>query len=521
MDLLTALIVDLVVIAVLFEVARRLNLPYPALFVIGGLVLGFIPGLPNITLEPELVLLVFLPPLLFAAAFETPLRDLRRNLGPILRLSIVLVILTTVVVAAVTQAMVPGIGWAAAFALGAIVAPTDALAATSVFRRIGVPKIAITLIEGESLFNDATALIAYRAAVVAAVTGVFVFTDTLAAFAVAAAGGIALGWLVGRVMAEIVRWLDDPPVEVVLSLLIPWAAYLPAEQLKLSGVLAVVTAGLVIGRRLGTILSPNSRVLWLTTWKMVGFVLNGLIFVLIGLALPDILEGLGDMSRENVLTFALLVCAVVIGTRFAYVFLASYLPNSPRRIVARDDPRLAGRLTFLVAWSGLRGAVSLAAALALPLDFPQRSLFQLVTFAVILATLVGQGLTLPLVVRWLGWNGVDADADEATFARQTMYKLGLDAVRYSRTRWPDHQPLQDRLESGLDDRVQHLASEDEDEEQTEERRREHREHEEIQLYVINAQRAAAIALRDAGEINDSTLRELERELDLEELRMEA
>jgi CPA1 family monovalent cation:H+ antiporter len=217
----------------------------------------------------------------------------------------------------------------------------------------------------------------------------------------------------------------------------------------------------------------------------------------------------------------LLVSAVVIGTRFAYVFLASYLPNSPRRIVARDDPRLAGRLTFLVAWSGLRGAVSLAAALALPLDFPERSLIQLVTFAVILATLVGQGLTLPLVVRWVGWNGVDAGADEATFARQTMYKLGLDAVRYSRTRWPDHQPLQDRLESGLDDRVQHLASEDEDEEQTEERRREHREHEEIQLYVINAQRAAAIALRDAGEINDATLRELERELDLEELRMEA
>ena len=519
MDLLTALIIDLIVIAVLFEVARRASIPYPALFVLGGLALGFIPGLPSIHLEPELVLLVFLPPLLFVAAFETPIRDLRRNLAPIARLSFALVILTAVVVAAVAQTLVPTMGWAAAFALGAIVAPTDALAATSVFRRIGVPKVAITLIEGESLFNDATALIAYRAAVVAAVTGVFVLSDTVVAFIVAAAGGVALGWLVGRVMTEVVKWLDDPPVEVVLSLLIPYAAYLPAEQFGLSGVLAVVTTGLVVGRRLGTILSPSSRVLWLTSWKMVGFVLNGLIFVLIGLALPDILEGLGDMSPGRVLTLALLVSAAVIVTRFVYVFLASLLPNSPRRIVARDDPRLATRLTFLVAWSGLRGAVSLAAALALPLDFPERSLIQLVTFAVILATLVGQGLTLPLVVRWVGWDGKDPEGDEATFARQTVYRLGLDAVRYSRTRWPDHEPLLDRLESGLGDRMQHLATDDEDE--TEERGREHREHEEIQLYVINAQRAAAIALRDAGEINDATLRDIERELDLEELRMEA
>jgi Na+/H+ antiporter len=519
MDLLTALIIDLVVIAVLFEVARRASLPYPALFVLGGLALGFIPGLPSIHLEPDLVLVVFLPPLLFVAAFQTPLRDLRRNLGPIARLSIALVILTTVVVAWVAQALVPGIGWAAAFALGAIVAPTDALAATSVFRRSGVPKAAVTLIEGESLFNDATALIAYRAAVVATVTGVFVLTDTLAAFFVAAAGGIALGWIIGRVMAEVVRWLDDPPVEVVVSLLVPWAAYLLAVQFELSGVLSVVTAGLVIGRRLGTILSPSSRVLWLTTWKMVAFVLNGLIFVLIGLALPEILQGLGDMAPERVLTLALLVCAAVIGTRFVYVFLASLLPNSPRRAWAERDPAMARRLTFLVAWSGLRGAVSLAAALALPTDFPERNLIQLLTFAVILATLVGQGLTLPLVVRWVRWDGVETDGDEATFARATMYRLGLDAVRHARDRWPDHVPLHDRLESGLGDRMQHLATGDPDE--TEERRQEHEEHREIQLYVINAQRAAAIALRDGGEINDATLRELERELDLEELRMEA
>ena len=404
MELLTALIIDLIVIAVLFEVARRANLPYPALFVLGGLALGFIPGLPSIHLEPELVLLVFLPPLLFVAAFETPQRDLRRNLWPIARLSIVLVVLTTVVVAAVAQALVPGLGWAAALALGAIVAPTDALAATSVFRRLGVPRVAITLIEGESLFNDATALIAYRAAVVATVTGVFVLSETLAAFLVAAAGGIALGWIVGRVVAEVVRWLDDPPVEVVVSLLIPWAAYLPAEQFELSGVLAVVTAGLVIGRRLGTILSPSSRVLWLTSWKMVGFVLNGLIFVLIGLALPDILEGLGECRRS--------ACSASRSS-CARSSSGSGLPTCswPACCRTRHDGSWPSgtrgwpsRLTFLVAWSGLRGAVSLAAALALPTDFPERSLIQLLTFAVILATLVGQGLTLPFVVRWLRWT---------------------------------------------------------------------------------------------------------------------
>ena len=206
-------------------------------------------------------------------------------------------------------------------------------------------------------------------------------------------------------------------------------------------------------------------------------------------------------------------------TRFIWVFLSSLLPGSPRRRIAERDPRLAWRLTFLVGWSGLRGAVSLAAALALPLDFPERNLILLLTFAVILATLVGQGLTLPLVVRWARWDGADGEVDEAQFARATMYAAGLGAVRLARNRWPDHEPLLERLESGLQDREQHLASEDPAE--TDERRSEHLAHQEIQLSVIGSQRNAIIALRDAGEINDTTLRELERELDLEELRMEA
>jgi CPA1 family monovalent cation:H+ antiporter len=518
MELLTTVLAILVAIAVLFEIARRISVPYPTLFVIGGLGLAFVPGLGHIELEPELVLLVFLPPLLFTAAFETPTRDLRANLAPLIRLSIGLVVFTMTIVAVIANAVIPGLGWAAAFTLGAIVAPTDALAATSVFRRLGAPRIVSTLVEGEALLNDATALVAYRVAVAAVVPGTFVLSNALGSFVVATVGGIAIGAVIGRVAGEILRRLDDPPVEVVISLVTPFAAYLPAEQFGLSGVLAAVAAGLVIGSRLGKILTPSSRVLWLTTWKMVGFVLNGFVFVLIGLQLPEILQGLGGRSPAEIVGLVALVCAVVVAARLVWVFATSLLPGSPRQVIARRDPGLAARLTFVVSWSGLRGAVSLAAALALPEGFPERNLILLLTFSVILVTLVGQGLTLPAVLRWARWDGADLDGDEATLARTAAYQAGLDEIERARPDWPGHEPLLDRLEAGLRDRTQHLATEDAEE--TAERLQERIEHEEIQRGVIAAQRAAVIELRDRREINDRTLRTIERELDLEELRME-
>ena len=519
MDALTAVLAILVAIAILFEIARRLGVPYPTLLVLGGLGLAFVPGLPRIELEPDLVLLVFLPPLLFSAAAESPLRDLRANLAPLIRLSFGLVMFSMVIVAAVIHAAIPTLSWAAALTLGAIVGPTDALAATSVFRRLGAPRAVRTLIEGEALFNDATALVAYRVAwPLAVASGTFVLSDAVGGFFLAALGGIAIGAVVGRVAGEILRRLDDPPVEVLISVVIPFAAYLPADRLGLSGVLAAVAAGLVIGSRLGTILTPNSRVLWLTSWKMIGFVLNGFVFVLIGLELPEILQGLGGRPPVEILGLAALVCGVVVLGRVVWVFAASLLPGSPRRIIARRDARLATRLTFVVGWAGLRGAVSLAAALALPVNFPERNLILLLTFAVILVTLVGQGLTLPRVVRWARWDGTEFDGDEATTARTAAYQAGLDEIDRARPDWPTHQPLLDRLESGLRDRTQHLATEDPDE--TAERRQERVEHEQIQRGVIAAQRTAVIELRDRGEINDETLRVVERELDLEELRME-
>jgi monovalent cation/hydrogen antiporter len=516
-DVLTAFLVTLVVIAILFEIARRIGVPYPTLFVLGGLALAFVPGLPHFALEPQLVLLVFLPPLLFSAAVATPIRDLRTNLVPLLRLSVGLVLFTMLIVAVVAHALIPEIGWPAAFTLGAIVAPTDALAATSVFRRLGAPRIVVTLIEGEALLNDATALVAYRAAVLA-VGGTFILSNALFGFVIAAIGGIAFGVLVGRLAGELLRRLDDPPVEVAISIVIPFAAYLPADRFELSGVLAAVAAGLVIGSRLGTILTPSSRVLWLSSWKMIGFVLNGFVFLLIGLELPVILRGLGDRPPVEILGLVAVVCAVVVVGRIVWVFATSLLPGSPRRVIARRDPRLATRLTFVVGWAGLRGAVSLAAALALPVTFPERNLIVLLTFAVILVTLVGQGLTLPLALRRAGWDGTEPEGDEPTAARAAAYQAGLDEIGRARSEWPGHAPLFDRLESGLRDRTQHLATEDPDE--TAERRQERVEHEQIQRGVIAAQRTAVIELRDRGEINDQTLRIIERELDLEELRME-
>lgn len=517
MELLTAILALLVAIAILYDLARRIGIPYPTLLVLGGLGLAAVPGIPRIELEPELVLFVFLPPLLFQAAVDSPTRELRTNLVPLLRLSLGLVLFTMVIVAVVANAVIPGMGLAAAFALGAIVAPTDALAATSVFRRTGAPRVVVTLIEGEALFNDATALVAYRTAVLA-VGGTFVLADTLGSFVVAAIGGIALGYAVGWVAGRLLHWLDNPPVEVAISIVVPFAAYLPAERLGISGVLAAVTAGLVIGSRLGTILTPSSRILWLTSWKMIGFVLNGFAFVLIGLALPEVIGDVGGRSPAEVIGLGLLISAVVIVARFAWVFASSLLPGSPRRIAARTNSRLAWWLTAIVSWAGLRGAVSLAAALALPVDFPERNLILLVTFIVILVTLVGQGLTLPFVMRRAAWDGRELDGDELTVARSAAYAAGLAELARSRVAWGSHGELFDRLESGLRDRTRHLATDDEAE--TAERRQEREEHEAIQLGIINAQRAAVIDLRDRGEINDQTLRSIVHELDLEELRME-
>jgi CPA1 family monovalent cation:H+ antiporter len=288
----------LLAVATLVTLARVLNVPYPIFLVIGGLAIGVVPGIPHVELEPELVLLIFLPPLLYSAAFFASLRDLRENLAPITLLSVGLVLVTCVAVAVAIHAVVPDMSWAAAFVLGAIVSPTDPVAATAIAGRIGVPRRVVTVVEGESLINDATAITAYRVAVVAVTAGTFSAWDAGGRFLAGAAGGVAIGLAVGWVIAWVRERLDDPPVEITISLLTAYVAYLPAEELGLSGVVAAVTVGLYMGSQTSRVTNAEVRMQGYAMWQTLTFLLNSFLFVLIGLQLPTLLDELREAHND-------------------------------------------------------------------------------------------------------------------------------------------------------------------------------------------------------------------------------
>src|SRR5258708_4036279 len=376
----------LVVVAALATAARRVHVPPPILMLVGGVALGFVPGLPKVALDPQVVFLVFLPPLLYVAAVFAPVRGYRVNAPTVGLLGVGLVIVTAAAVAAAARALIPSLGWAQAFALGAIVAPPDAVAATSILQRVGVPRRVIAILEGESLLNDATALVAYRLALVAAVSGSFSAPDAVASFLLIGVGGVA-------------RRLRDTPVSITVSILTPFAAYLAAERLALSGVLATVTAGLYIGRRL-SLLSSEDRITGGAVWQTITFLLNGLLFTLLGMQLPEIIGNLGGRQLGEGIAITAALALVAILVRFGWIFAAIYAPKRIRG-ARRGDPPASPRAIVVVGWAGMRGAVSLAAALALPLQFPERDLVIFITFGVILVTLVGQPLTLPFLARGL------------------------------------------------------------------------------------------------------------------------
>ena len=358
-----------IVVAILVYLARRILVPYPILLVLGGLTLAAIPGLPHVELEPEVVLLLFLPPILFFAGYLTPYRDFKANTRPILLLAIGLVLFTATIVAVVVNAAVPEMGFAAAFALGAIVAPPDAIAATAIFRNLGAPRRVITILEGESLLNDATALVAYRTAVGVALGMPFLLQSALASFVVVVVAGIVIGLIVGVVGSWLFEKMDDPPVEVAISLILPFLAYLPAERLGVSGVLAAVTAGLYLGRQSPRVLSSETRLLGEHAWQIVIFSLEGFAFILIGLQLPQILEAISARDPAQLVGLAVLISVTVIVARILWVYPATYLPRLIPSIRAADPPP-PWKVPFVVGWSGMRGAVSLAAALALPARLP-------------------------------------------------------------------------------------------------------------------------------------------------------
>ena len=363
--------------------------------------------MPEVELPPELVLIGVLPPLLYSAAFFTSLRDLRANVRPVGMLAIGLVLLTMVAVAVVAHAIVPELPWSAAFVLGAIVSPTDPIAATAIMRRLGAPRRVVAIVEGESLVNDGTALVAYRFAVVAVVSGTFTLWEAGLEFVLNVAGGVAVGVGVGWIVRQVRRRLEYPPAEVTISLLTGYFAYLPAELLGVSAVIAAVTAGIYLGWHTPELTNAEVRLLGESTWQIVTFVLNALLFTLIGLQLPLIVDELDPYSTGELLWWALAVSLTVVLVRWLWVFPAAWLPRRLFRRIREREPMPDGAELALIAWSGMRGAVSLAAALAIPLStdvgqpFPGRSLILFLTFAVILVTLVGQGLTLPAVIRLL------------------------------------------------------------------------------------------------------------------------
>lgn len=515
-----------VAVAAVSTLARWLSIPYPILLVIGGLLLGAIPALPELELDPDLVLLIFLPPLLYYAAFFSSLRDLRADARGISLTSVGLVLVTTCAVAVVSHAVIDGMPWAMAFALGAIVSPTDPIAATTIMRRVGVPRRIVTNVEGESLVNDASALIAYRVAVAAAVGGTFSLSEAALDFVLAVAGGIAIGLAAAWLIAEVRRRLDDPPVEITVSLLTGYAAYVPAEQLGLSGVLAAVTAGLYIGWVSPEISTARMRIQGFSAWDVLVFLLNATLFLLIGLQLNTILDGLSGYSTAELLGYAALVSAVVIAARLAWMFTIPYLIRALDRRASQRERRVGAAPRLILGWSGMRGAVSLAAALALPLEtdagaaLPQRDLILFLTFAVIFATLVLQGLTLPALIRALGVrdDGTEREHEEV-LARVAAAEAALAELEsLAELEWTREDTIE-RMRGAFDYRLRRFsaragkAPDDGYEDRSIAYQRA------VQA-VIEAQHRAVVELRNRGEIADDVMRQVERELDLELDRLE-
>jgi Na+/H+ antiporter len=512
----------LVALASLMALAGALRIPYPIILVIGGAGLGFVPGVPRIALDPELVLLIFLPPLLYSAAFFTSLSDLRANVRPVAFLSVGLVLATMTAVAAVAHYAI-GLPWPVAFVLGAVVSPTDPLAATAVARRLGAPRRLVSVIEGESLINDGTALVAYGFAVAAVVTGSFAPEEAVGRFLLNVVGGVGIGLIAGFLIYHVRKRLNDPPVEVAISLVSTYVAYLPAEELGVSGVLAAVTVGIFMGWHTPVLTTPTTRMLGDAVWEMLTFVLNSVLFLLIGLQLPTIIEVIGGELTPPLLLYAVIAWGSVLVTRAAWVVLfAQVLPRLRAPFVFRNPPPL--RNTAIVGWMGLRGAVSLAAALAIPLTveggapFPARDLVIFLTFAVTFATLVVQGLTLPPLIRALGVrdDGADEEAEEVR-VRLTVAEAALERMEdLTEEDWV-RDDTADRMRDLYDYRRRRFAARhngDGDAAAYEERSADFQR---LRRELIDAERRALMGLR--GRIGDEVLRRVERDLDLEDARL--
>jgi CPA1 family monovalent cation:H+ antiporter len=515
----------LVAMAALLLAAPLARIPYPIFLVLGGLALSFVPGIPDLSLPPDVVLVAVLPPLLYLSAFFTSLRDLRQKAAPISLLAVGLVAVTTVTVAAAAHWWIDGFSWPEAFVLGAVVSPTDPIAATTIASRLGVPRRVIAVIEGESLVNDGTALVLFKVAIGAVVAGTFSVADLGLRFAWSVVGGVGIGLVVGYLVAELRRRLDNPPLEVTISLMTGYFAFLPAAAAGSSGVLAVVTAGVYLGWRTPELTSVQSRLQGTAMWEILTFVINALLFALVGLQLPHIVDALTGTATGTLILDGVLVVAVVIVTRLVFVPPLIYLPRvfSTRAREAATHGRFA--YSLVVAWSGMRGAVSLAAALAIPLAtdagdaFPNRDLIIFLAFCVILGTLVLQGLTLPAVIQALGIEDDGIVEREDAKARIKAADAALARLEELRAEDWVREDTAERMRGLYNFRRDRFAArfDDGDDGGIETRSLDYQR---LRRELLEAERGAIVGLRRDGVINDDVMHRLQRDLDLEDARLD-
>ncbi len=515
-----------VAIPTLSVIARLLDIPYPIVLVLGAIPLGYLPGVPDVELDPDLVLVIFLPPLLYVAAFMADLRALQANARALSLTSIGLVLVTTCAVAVVGHELID-LPWAVAFALGAIVSPTDPVAATAIARQVGAPRRLVTVIEGESLVNDSSALIAYRVAVAAAIGGSFSLFDASIDFVVAVLGGIAVGLVVAAAIAEVRRRLDDVPVEITISLATGFAAYLPAEALGVSGVLAAVTAGIYLGWLAPQVSTAQMRMQGRAVWELIVFLLNGVLFVLIGLQLPSILDAVSGIDEVTLGGYALAVIGVVVGSRFLWMFTIPYVLRALDRRPSQVERRVGAAPRVVAGWAGMRGAVSLAAALSLPLatdagaPFPERELVIFLAYCVVLFTVVVQGLTLPTLIRRLGVvdDGTEEEAEDHA-ARIAAAEAALEALEgLAEEEWTREDTV-GRLRALYVFRRRRFATLRGDLEDQDGIVDRSLAYQRLMHEVIEAQRGAIVRMRNEGLISADVMRRVESDLDLEESRLE-
>lgn len=519
-------LVLLLFVVVFAALARKLQTPYPIVLVVAGLFLSFIPGIPKIALNPDVVFLAVLPPLLYSAAWLTSWRDFKHNLVSILLLAFGLVGFTALGVAETTRWVFRGFDGRLGFVLGAVVATTDAIAATSIAKRLGLPQRIVDILEGESLVNDATGLLALEFAVAMVVNGrIPTVAEGGLRLTYLIAVGLAIGLAIGLIVSWIEHHIDDGPIEIVISILTPYAAYLAADSVRASGVLAVVTCGLYLSWKSSEFFSASVRLQTSAVWGSLTFAINGLVFVLVGLQLPHVLAGIREYSLRQLLLYGALFSSIVIVLRLLWMFPGAYLAYIIRKRVLHQENALpSAKQIFVVGWTGMRGVVALAAAIALPetladgKPFPERNLIVFLTFSVILVTLVLQGLTLPPLIRALGLAGTENNKTEEEEARRIITSSALAHLEEARRQdLPDFAVVYDDIGRRYARRLASLNKEN-----TEDYNMNAKQIDRYRAIIrelLRVERKTAVRLRNEGRINDEVLRRIERELDLSETRM--